>query len=99
MAHQEVDGRHSLHFGASKINIHTTPGQFQPAASTPVPGSIDMCLETVTAPAQIAVQARAAGATIIEGPVCRHGARGTMTSVYLRAPDGNLIEIACYPRG
>lgn len=30
------------------------------------------------------------------GPVRRHGARGEMRSIYLRDPDGNLVEIAEY---
>ena len=30
------------------------------------------------------------------GPVRRHGARGAMRSIYLRDPDGNLVELAEY---
>lgn len=30
------------------------------------------------------------------GPVRRHGVRGSMMSVYLRDPDGNLVEICSY---
>jgi catechol 2,3-dioxygenase-like lactoylglutathione lyase family enzyme len=30
------------------------------------------------------------------GPVRRTGALGPMTSVYLRDPDGNLVEVASY---
>jgi catechol 2,3-dioxygenase-like lactoylglutathione lyase family enzyme len=33
---------------------------------------------------------------IVCGPVARAGAIGPMTSVYLRDPDGNLIELAVY---
>ena len=48
-AHMEVeekDGRFALRFGTSKINIHTCPGEFQPAAERPVPGSLDICFVT-----------------------------------------------------
>jgi catechol 2,3-dioxygenase-like lactoylglutathione lyase family enzyme len=34
---------------------------------------------------------------IREGPVARWGARGQATSVYFLDPDGNEIEIRCYP--
>ena len=40
---EEKDGRFALRFGTSKINIHTCPGEFQPAAERPVPGSLDIC--------------------------------------------------------
>jgi len=33
---------------------------------------------------------------IVEGPVPKTGAMGPMTSVYVRDPDRNLIEIARY---
>ncbi len=34
------------------------------------------------------------GVAIEEGPVDRTGARGPIRSVYVRDPDGNLVEIA-----
>ncbi|MBI3975057.1 MAG: VOC family protein [Armatimonadetes bacterium] len=37
---------------------------------------------------------RSCGVEIIEGPVDRTGARGPLRSIYIRDPDGNLIEIA-----
>ena len=37
-----------------------------------------------------------AGAAIEEGPVKQVGALGSMTSVYTRDPDGNLLEFANY---
>ena len=34
---------------------------------------------------------------VIEGPADRFGARGTARSVYVRDPDGNVIELRWYP--
>jgi catechol 2,3-dioxygenase-like lactoylglutathione lyase family enzyme len=39
-----------------------------------------------------------AGAKIIEGPVARQGGRKkAASSVYVRDPDGNLLEFMIYP--
>jgi hypothetical protein len=37
---------------------------------------------------------RKCGVPVEEGPVLRTGALGPITSVYVRDPDGNLIEIS-----
>ncbi|MBW4871484.1 hypothetical protein KZY59_08020 [Prevotella buccae] len=39
---------------------------------------------------------RRAGWPVELGPVTRHGAMGEMESLYLRDPDGNLVELAHY---
>ncbi|MFE6049641.1 VOC family protein [Kitasatospora sp. NPDC056446] len=36
--------------------------------------------------------------TVLEGPVPRYGARGSATSLYVRDPDGNTVELRWYPR-
>ncbi|MGE7438620.1 MULTISPECIES: VOC family protein [Kitasatospora] len=36
--------------------------------------------------------------TVLDGPVGRYGARGSATSVYVRDPDGNTIELRWYPQ-
>ncbi|MDP9847044.1 VOC family protein [Streptosporangium lutulentum] len=36
--------------------------------------------------------------TVIEGPVGRFGARGSATSIYVRDPDGNTVELRWYPQ-
>jgi catechol 2,3-dioxygenase-like lactoylglutathione lyase family enzyme len=33
---------------------------------------------------------------VVEGPVTRWGARGDATSLYVRDPDGNVVELRCY---
>ncbi|MFI2431687.1 VOC family protein [Streptomyces sp. NPDC018693] len=35
---------------------------------------------------------------VVEGPVPRFGARGTATSVYVRDPDSNTVELRWYPQ-
>ncbi|MEH0938438.1 VOC family protein [Micromonospora psammae] len=35
---------------------------------------------------------------VVEGPVGRFGARGSATSIYVRDPDGNVVELRWYPQ-
>ena len=89
-------GRKSLHFGASKINLHQAGHEFEPKADRPVPGSADICLIAATPLEQVIAHVRGCGVPLIEGPVKRTGATGTINSVYFRDPDGNLIEVSNY---
>jgi catechol 2,3-dioxygenase-like lactoylglutathione lyase family enzyme len=41
---------------------------------------------------------RSAAFSVAEGPVERFGARGSATSVYVRDPDGNTVELRWYPQ-
>ncbi|MEW2519128.1 VOC family protein [Actinacidiphila alni] len=36
--------------------------------------------------------------TVVDGPGKRYGARGIATSVYVRDPDGNTVELRWYPQ-
>ena len=38
---ERKDGRYALYFGTQKINIHTRPAEFLPAADYPLAGSLD----------------------------------------------------------
>jgi catechol 2,3-dioxygenase-like lactoylglutathione lyase family enzyme len=92
-------GRVALHFGDQKINLHPHPSPIDPKAAVPEPGSADLCFITDTPIDEICSHLRAQGIEIEVGPKTTEGALGPMTSIYLRDPDGNLIEIANYPDG
>ncbi len=86
--------RKALHFGAQKINLHVLGHEFEPKADKPTPGSADLCFLTERALDEVARRLERFGCPMIEGPVERIGAQGPMMSIYVRDPDGNLIEIA-----
>jgi catechol 2,3-dioxygenase-like lactoylglutathione lyase family enzyme len=90
------DGRRALHFGAQKINLHRAGHEFEPKAARPMAGSADLCLISVTSIDEVARHLEWCGVQVELGPVARTGARGEMTSVYFRDPDGNLLEVSTY---
>jgi catechol 2,3-dioxygenase-like lactoylglutathione lyase family enzyme len=90
------ENRRALTFGAQKINLHQHGREFEPKAHSPVPGSADLCLIAGVPLAEAEAHIRAAGVAIIEGPVRRTGATGSICSVYFRDPDLNLIEVSSY---
>lgn len=73
----------------------TLPGH-KPKAHRPTPGSADLCLITRTGLNEVVAHLRDRGIQIEEGPVTRTGALGPITSVYLRDPDRNLVQIGTY---
>ncbi|MBR1552621.1 MAG: VOC family protein [Schwartzia sp.] len=93
---EKVNGRYALCFGTQKINIHTKPAEFLPAAAYPLAGSLDLCF-SAEGDADVALKAfREKNAPLVSDVVERHGARGAMKSIYLRDPDGNLVELGFY---
>jgi len=82
--------------GAFKINVHTAATALHPKALRPVSGNADFCIEIDNKIADFVRHLNEVGIAVEEGPVERHGARGAMQSVYVRDPDGNLIEFASY---
>ncbi len=87
-------GRIALEFGEQKLNLHEAGKEFEPKAFRPTPGSADLCFLTRVPLEQVISHIHACGVTIEEGPVNRTGAMGPLRSLYIRDPDGNLLEIA-----
>ena len=88
------EGRLALKFGDQKINLHVAGKEYEPKAKIPTPGSADLCFLIVDKLATVIDRLHDYGISIVEGPVRRTGATGAISSVYVRDPDGNLIELA-----
>lgn len=93
------NGRTALAFGEQKINLHQQGHEFEPKAAHPLSGSADLCFITRTPLDQVLAHLQANSVPMIEGPVQRTGAVGPITLVYVRDPDGNLIEVSNYRQG
>lgn len=88
------DNRKALRFGEQKINLHQAGQEFEPKAASPTPGSADLCFLTETPLDDIILHLGNYGMKVLEGPILRSGATGSIISIYIRDPDDNLIEIA-----
>ncbi len=87
-------GRKALRFGNQKINLHQAGQEFEPKAKTPTRGSGDLCFIASTPLEDVVRHLGQSGVPIELGPVDRTGATGPIRSVYIRDPDGNLVEIS-----
>lgn len=89
-------GRKALAFGVQKINLHQAGKEFEPKADKPTVGSVDLCFIVESPLADVIGHMKRSGIAIEYGPVRNTGAVGLMESIYIRDPDGNLVEIAKY---
>ncbi len=87
-------GRIALDFGTAKLNLHRAGEEYVPHADEPTPGATDFCLLVEGSVDAISTRLEGAGIPLVEGPVDKVGARGPLRSVYVRDPDGNLVELA-----
>jgi catechol 2,3-dioxygenase-like lactoylglutathione lyase family enzyme len=91
----------SVHAVDQMINFHRPEvwkrDGFTLRAPAAVPPCGDVCFVWQGTSDALGAVLDAAGADVIEGPVGRDGARGApATSVYVRDPDGNLLEFMIY---
>ncbi|KAL2218257.1 Glyoxalase/Bleomycin resistance protein/Dihydroxybiphenyl dioxygenase [Thermoascus aurantiacus ATCC 26904] len=100
MAHQTYSDRRSTHhallFGGSKIDLreyeHKSEPGLKPKPRTPLPGTADLCFLTEQDVTEVVERLQKRGVKVLDKVARRMGARGPLRSVYVRDPDGNLIE-------
>ena len=99
MRHEVVDGRDVLWFGDQKIHLRPLSASQDDwfTGRNPAAGSADLCFSTPATVEEIQRHLADSGVEVELGPIQRAGARGAMTSLYCRDPDGSLIEISHYP--
>ena len=92
----------SVYVGNQMINLHRPEiwqrKGFTLRAPNASPPCGDLCFVWEGSADALHAALAGASAEIIEGPVARQGGRRTeATSVYVRDPDGNLLEFMIYP--
>ncbi len=86
--------RVALAFGEQKLNLHAHGSEFLPNARAARPGSADLCLLVETPLDEVLAHLESQGVELEYGPDEADGATGPLWSVWIRDPDGNLIELA-----
>jgi catechol 2,3-dioxygenase-like lactoylglutathione lyase family enzyme len=90
------DGRTALRCGHQRIALQQVGALHDPHAGYPTPGSAELCF-VVTGRIEAALLHLAEADVPVErGPVRRVAAHGHWSSVYVRDPDGNLVELAVH---
>ena len=92
----------SVYIGNQMINFHRPAWwqnkEFTLRASAAKPPCGDLCFVWGGTPEMLKAMLDRAGAKVVEGPVERQGGRKKAgSSVYVRDPDGNLLEFMIYP--
>ena len=90
------DNRTALKFGSQKINLRPIGAEDWLSGKNEVDGAADICFITEERLSVVASRLHQAGAEVILGPVTRTGSLGPMTSIYLRDPEGSLLELSTY---
>jgi catechol 2,3-dioxygenase-like lactoylglutathione lyase family enzyme len=91
-----TEKRLALKFGTQKINVHEWGKEFEPRAHVAAPGTLDLCFIAAIPLEDVVKKLKVKNIAILEGPVAKTGAKGSMQSVYVRDPDLNLVEISVY---
>ena len=97
----------TVHFGDNMINFHRPAAWQDPTFTNRAPAAKppcgDLCFVWEGNPEALQAMLQKAGAKVETGPVKRQGGRDsgklTGSSIYVRDPDGNLLEFMIYGSG
>jgi len=88
------EGLTALIVGEQRISLREV-GTGQLGARAPTAGSAEFCFVVRDLDA-VSQRLDTAGIAVEKGPVRRNGTLGPLLSLYVRDPDGNLVELAEY---
>jgi catechol 2,3-dioxygenase-like lactoylglutathione lyase family enzyme len=87
------NGQKALHFGQQRINLQLLGEELR---NHSMEGSGNLCLITNWGMEEVLTHLQGSNVSILEGPVSKVGAQGSIQSVYFNDPDNNLIEVSLY---
>lgn len=93
---KEMNEKYELYSGDFKINVHIRGHELLPHSKNVQTGSADLCFEINKNIEETKKYLEQNNIQIEQGIVKRSGVFGKMKSIYLRDPDGNLIELSSY---
>lgn len=94
---EATDDHVSLQCGSQLLRLRKLTNEVNSiVASKLVTGAFDFCIQATNSIDQIIDYLNQQNQNIVLGPVTRFGSNGKMTSIYVRDPDDNLIEICTY---
>ena len=88
--------RSALSFGNQRIKLHEASNKTRRHATAAVPGTSEPCFVTTTPHQDVQTYLDSRAVASIRGPIDTVGTLGKMHSIFFRAPDKKLIEIAIY---
>ncbi|WP_458527320.1 VOC family protein [Onishia taeanensis] len=91
---KEQDAGHAdLHLGPLTLRLQRRDSQATPRAAVPATGGMELSFASRLPLEEVERHLTALSVPVELGPVARDGAKGPVNALYLRDPEGNLLEI------
>ncbi|WP_136253370.1 VOC family protein [Onishia niordana] len=91
---KEQDASHAdLHLGTLTLRLQVTDNSIAPQAAAPTIGAMELSFSSRLPLEEVEHHLAALSVPVELGPVTYDGSKGPVDSLYLRDPEGNLLEI------